>query len=386
MSIIDTKAWKAFRLGDLFDVVPTKGKNTYGLEDGCDLAYIAASRENNGVNRMIAKDNMADFISAGNCLVFIHIGDAAAGFCHYVRDDFVGMAGKTSCGYLKNHVMTETLGLFLAGVIRNVNEGLYSFGESWTGNRLMDTMLPLPATPDGQPDWAYMDAYMSEVLKKEDVFAEHLASLTAEAVADGYKLDTSGWKEFRLGDLFDVVPTKGKNTYGLEDGCDLAYIAASRENNGVNRMIAKDNMADFISAGNCLVFIHIGDAAAGFCHYVRDDFVGMAGKTSCGYLKNHVMTETLGLFLAGVIRNVNEGLYSFGESWTGNRLMDTMLPLPATPDGQPDWAYMDAYMSEVLKKEEVFAEHLASLTAEAVADGHKLDTSGWKAFRLGGFV
>lgn len=46
------------------------------------------------------------------------------------------------------------------------------------------------------------------------------------------KIDTSGWREFRVGDLFEIEPTKGVNTYGICDDGDVPYIAASRENNG----------------------------------------------------------------------------------------------------------------------------------------------------------
>ena len=354
MAVVDTKAWKQFRLGDLFDVVPTKGKNTYGLEDGCDLAYIAASRENNGVNRMIAKDNMADFISAGNCLVFIHIGDAAAGFCHYVRDDFVGMAGKTSCGYLKNHVMTETLGLFLAGVIRNVNEGLYSFGESWTGNRLMDTMLPLPATPDGQPDWVYMDAYMSEVLKKEEVFAEHLVSLTAEAVADGHKLDTSGWKAFRIGELFEVLLAKGDiQPKQVADGT-IPLVSAGNEDNGIVSFIdaAGDGVSEMFPAG-CITVSMFGKA-----FYQSECFYAVShGRINV--LRSKIeFSSIVGAFLAACLSHVLGSKYDYATMCTQKKLVSEEIYLPVTSAGQPDWAWMEQYMQQQMDKAEALVEHL----------------------------
>lgn len=356
MSVINIHDWKEFRLGDLFDVVPTKGKNTYGLEDGCDLAYIAASRENNGVNRMIAKDNVADFISAGNCLVFIHIGDAAAGFCHYVRDDFVGMAGKTSCGYLKNHVMTETLGLFLAGVIRNVNEGLYSFGESWTGNRLMNTMLPLPATPDGQPDWACMDAYMSEVLKKEEVFAEHLASLTAEAVADGHKLDTSGWKAFRIGELFEVLLAKGDiQPKQVADGT-IPLVSAGNEDNGIVSLIdaAGDGVSEMFPAG-CITVSMFGKA-----FYQPECFYAVShGRINV--LRSKIeFSSIVGVFLAACLSHVLGNKYDYATMCTQKKLVSEEICLPVTSDGWPDWAYMEEYMRQIMAREQAFADYLAS--------------------------
>lgn len=190
------------------------------------------------------------------------------------------------------------------------------------------------------------------------------------------KIDTSGWKEFRVGDLFEIEPTKGVNTYGICDDGDVPYIAASRENNGCSRYVSCPD--EWVSRGNCLVFIHIGDAAAGVCHYVNADFVGMKGKTSCAY--NDHINEAIGLFLASVITANNTSRYSFSQSWTGKSLLDTEILLPATPSGNPDWAYMESFMTEVLKESEACLENLKLADEKKTA----VDISGWKEFSLSG--
>lgn len=184
-------------------------------------------------------------------------------------------------------------------------------------------------------------------------------------------VDVREWRDFRLGDLFRVVPTKGKNSTLLNDGDDIAYIAASKENNGFNRMVSVTGFEDWVSKGNCLQLIHIGDAAAGFCNYIHDDFIGMAGKSSCAY--NDKMTEFSGLFVASVIQRVNSGKYSFKESWTGQKVLDTIIKLPVTPDGEPDWAYMEQYMQAVMDKQAHVIQTLARISKEK----HPIDIRPW---------
>ena len=347
MPIIDTKAWKEFRLGDLFDIIRGASRTMRMLNAGA-MPVIAAARAEQGV--------------AGHYDVSPEYADAITVSCNgvgcgsvFYHDGQFAITGDASVMQEKQE-MTREAKLFVAAICDSLFFAKYSYAERCNPARLAEEMISLPATSDGQPDWAYMDAYMGEVLKKEEVFAEHLASLMVEAVADGHKLDTSGWKAFRIGELFEIGPTKGKNTYNLEDGDDLPYVAASRENNGVNRMISRVGMEDWISRGNCLVFVLIGDAAAGYCHYMGDDFVGMSGKTACAY--NDHLNEYIGPFVASVINAVNAGAYSFNESWTGDRLKNTIITLPATSAGEPDWAFMEQYMQQQMDKAAKLVDHL----------------------------
>lgn len=71
------------------------------------------------------------------------------------------MNGKTSCGYNKN--LNKWNGLFLVTVL-DLERYRYSYGRSWTGNRLKDTEIMLPALikEDGtyEPDWDFMTSYI----------------------------------------------------------------------------------------------------------------------------------------------------------------------------------------------------------------------------------
>ena len=100
------------------------------------------------------------------------------------------------------------------------------------------------------------------------------------------KIDIIKWRKYKIGDLFQIESAKGKNSQQLNDGNDVAYIAASKECNGFNRMVSIEGFENWVSKGNCIQLIHIGDAAAGYANYIPDNFIAMSGKSSCAYNRN----------------------------------------------------------------------------------------------------
>jgi len=163
------------------------------------------------------------------------------------------------------------------------------------------------------------------------------------------KLSDKKWRPFLIGELFTrIVSTKGKTTAGLEEGEDVPYIAASRENNGYARMCGVKEHPEWVSEGNCIVFVQLGDGAAGIAHYEPFNFIGMSGKTSCGYIDGK-LNRYNGIFIAKAL-SANKAIYSHGHSWTGRRLLSSKVLLPATEAGEPDYQFMEDYIREMMRK------------------------------------
>ena len=163
-------------------------------------------------------------------------------------------------------------------------------------------------------------------------------------------LNVSGWKPFRIGNLFQIEQTKGKTTNDLLIGNDVPYIGAKKDNNGLENMCSIKGNERFISKGNCIVFIQLGQGSAGYSTYQNDDFIGMNGKTSCGYNKN--LNKYIGIFIVAVL-DLERPKYSFGRSWTGDRLKNTIINLPAkkqhteAEDWIPDWKFMEEFINSL---------------------------------------
>ena len=70
------------------------------------------------------------------------------------------MSGKTICGY--NEHLNIYVGLFIVTILDR-ERPKYSYGRSWTGERLRNTTIRLPATKAGEPDWQYMEDYIKSL-------------------------------------------------------------------------------------------------------------------------------------------------------------------------------------------------------------------------------
>lgn len=358
MPKVDTKAWKSFRLGDLF------GRACHGVwvnpklldvsDDG--LHIVSASTGDNGLSASLYVGADDKHVIPAHVITW---GKQSPFFAYQVEPTISGQG----VYYYNVGFLTERTVLFLCAVMQSQIAERYNYQDCLIGERCDDEVVFLPATPDGQPDWAYMDAYMSEVLKKEEVFAEHLASLTAEAVADGYKLDTSGWKAFRIGELFEKLSLGFKAGRKFDkaldvstepsDEFDLPLVNAKDGNNGV---MYWGRSMDWDSAEMTLDIVMDGAVSAGNV-YAQPQSTGVLYnayliKSFCAMSANCLQ------FVATVMQSAIKEQFGYMNKCTWDRVSGLFIYLPVTSDGQPDWAWMEQYMQQQMDKAEALVEHL----------------------------
>lgn len=338
MSKVDTTGWNQFRLADLgFVCYHGCRLNKSERIDG-NLLFLTAGKENMGAYGYIGNDRDA-YSEAISVDMF--------GNCFYHREL---CAGDDNVYFFVNAQVSSLSKQFIATCIDAYCRNMFSYSRQFRQPDADDLAVFLPATPDGQPDWAYMNAYMSEVLKKEEVFAEHLASLTAEAVADGYKLDTSGWKAFRIGELFEI--RKGRRlTKAAQIEGDTAFIGATMFNNGVTAFIGNN---EHVFPGHCLSVCYNG--AVGVTFFQKDDFWA-SDDVNALYSKTAVSDLCL-MFMAPLIEQVGKQNFAYVDKWTQELMAVSEIYLPVTSAGQPDWAWMEQYMQQQMDKAEALVEHL----------------------------
>lgn len=97
----------------------------------------------------------SDLMSDGNCIVFICNGQGSVGYCNYMDRPFIGTSDLVM-GYNPN--LNKYIGLFLVTVI-DLQRPKFSFGRKWK-KHLKETIIKLPATEEGSPDWHYMEEYI----------------------------------------------------------------------------------------------------------------------------------------------------------------------------------------------------------------------------------
>lgn len=97
----------------------------------------------------------------GAIVFFIQLKQGSVGYSLYQGYDFIGMSGKTSCGYSER--LNKYNGLFLTTIL-DLERNKFSYGRSWIGDRLLKTNILLPAIKidetDFEPDWDFMENYI----------------------------------------------------------------------------------------------------------------------------------------------------------------------------------------------------------------------------------
>lgn len=171
------------------------------------------------------------------------------------------------------------------------------------------------------------------------------------------KIDTSGWKEFRIGDLFDAQLSKDDiQPKSIVDG-DVPLISSGKENNGVLAHIF-DADAAIWDAGTLTVDMF------GKAFYQPKPYHCVSHGRVNIFTPKHDISEKVGLFLASIIEKVTCNKYGFTEMCTGTKLLKEVIKLPATSSGEPDWDYMEQYMSEVMQCSKASLESLCKSIVE----------------------
>ncbi len=353
MSEMDVSTWKSFKLKSLF------GAAKYGVyvnprclaQNECGLRIVSASTVNNGVsNDAYVGNDAKSTIPAG----VITWGKQSPMFAWQSTST---ISGQGVYYYDVSH-LTKYQALFVCAVMQTVIGGRYNYQECLIGNKADEELISLPATSAGTPDWDYMENYMKAIMEREEMFAEHLASLTVEAVADGHDIDVSDWGEFRVGDLFDIRPTKslGKtNQYLFDDNGQVPVVVNSAQNNGIGGY----TMYTATENGGIITFSDTTDANSIF--YQHEPFVGYSHVQGM-YPKCDKWSETSMLFFVGVFKACALDMgFSYANKFRRDLAANLIVKLPITSIGTPDWAYMEQFMQQQMDKSQQLVEHLDQL-------------------------
>lgn len=358
MNKINVKKWHNYRLCDLFKIKPAKGKNSQQLNDGNDVPYIAASKECNGFNRMVAINGFENWVSEGNCIQLIHIGDAAAGYANYIPDKFIAMSGKSSCAYNKN--MSKYSGLFIAAIICKTNKNKYSFKDSWTGDKVKNTIITLPYKTNDEPDWAYMESYMKDIMRESEKKLENLQDVNS----NNNKVESAKWKVFIFGKIFqmqkqkEISPVYAYNK-NMQQEIKYPFYGQSSENNGIISYISlEDRTLLNNKENNPIIMIHSNNHLS---FYVNSPFYLKDGHGATSLFTNKNLNEYNVFFIISVLNKTMADKFDYSLKATKEKLNSLKIKLPVDGEGEPDWEYMENYMKNIMQESEWNIQKLQKL-------------------------
>jgi hypothetical protein len=319
---LDIDKWGDFRIADLFPTLQTGKANQGMLTEGNDCFYVGAKKEDNGVMIHCAYDS--DLVQKGNCIIFICNGQGSVGYANYMDVDFIGTTDIVA-GY--NEELNQYNGLFIATILCQ-ERPKYSFGRKWK-THLRNTVIKLPQTAEGTPDWRFMEQYIKAL--------NHKPLTTSMRGCGTHTLDVEAWKDFCLGDYFDIKKGRRLTSDDQTEG-NIPYIGAIDSNNGIANYIGQDAIHD----GNTISLSYNGSVGEAFYQpepfWATDDVNVLYFREENGVPFN----KYIALFVCAVLRQ-EKYRYSYGRKWVLDSMKSTIIKLPEK-SGKPDWHYMENYM------------------------------------------
>jgi hypothetical protein len=149
----DIQCWQYFRYQDLFEIRKGKRLTKSEMLEG-ETPFIGAIEYNNGYRQYV--DQQA--IHEGNTLTVNYNGSVAEAF--YQPVDFWA-SDDVNVLYPKFR-MNKFIGLFLAAVIK-LEKYRFNYGRKWHAQRMNSSIIKLPTTSSGKPDWEFMETYIKSL-------------------------------------------------------------------------------------------------------------------------------------------------------------------------------------------------------------------------------
>lgn len=173
---IDVTRFKAFKYGGKKGIFEIYGgyynKKPEHIVEG-DIPFIGASKENNGITEYYSltdiENNQKDTNSTvhsidkkifkGNSITVANNGSAGSAF--YQEKEFT-CSHDVNILYLKEKELNIYIALFLRTLIE-LEKFRWDFGRKWRPIRMPHSIIKLPVTEYGNPDWEFMEEYIKSL-------------------------------------------------------------------------------------------------------------------------------------------------------------------------------------------------------------------------------
>ena len=329
---LNEKTWRPFFVKDIFETIQ-RGKRLKTADHiQGNKPYVSSSAQNNGVDNFI--DNNENVRTFEDCLTIANSGSVGKSFYHpyeFVASDHVTIL--RSANLNKYHY------LFIATLLDKLSEK-YSFNREINDVRLRREKIMLPVNDSGEPDFDFMENYMRAIETKQlQRWRDFVQEIDSAQIAP---LSEKTWRIFNLSDVFSICATSSgidKNKLKLTAG-EFPYITRTDRNNGIQCYICEqpDYKRD---KGNCIT---VGlDTQTAF-YQPTDFYTGQ----NIQILRHERLDNYVAKFILPCLKKTLSIFSWGGNGATLTRLRRSKIQLPVTDDGAPDFAYMEAYIKNLV--------------------------------------
>ncbi|MFF0865205.1 restriction endonuclease subunit S [Nonomuraea sp. NPDC003560] len=276
------------------------------------IAFVSRTARNNGVSARVKRIDSLAPAPAGALSVSLGGRNYALETSLQVNPFY---CGRDVSYLLPKYDMSVKEKLWWAACIR-ANRYRFNYG------RQANKTLPHLVLPDEVPEWVEKS--------KLPVFDRQSAGVTHNDLA----LDVASWKEFRFSDIFTLVRGIRYIRRELAEGA-TPYIRATADKNGVSQYVDLPPN----SPGGLITVSSNGSVGEAF--YQPEPFV--ASDDVVVLHPNEPISEAACMFLCTVIRT-EKYRYNYGRKWFTARMRESVIKLPVTSSGSPDWEFMESYI------------------------------------------
>lgn len=302
--------------------------------------YIGAKKSDNGVMRYCAYN--PDLVQQGNCILFICNGAGSVGYTLYMDRPFISTSDVVA-GYAP--FLNRDIAMYLITLL-DLERPKYSYGRKWK-RYLKTTTIPLPIDNNGNPNWNYIQSYISSIIPFLPPRAKNtwINGVMSDSIKSyDISLNTERWKWFSIQDIFQISYGNSFELINLspcdkEENNAIAFVSRSASNNGVDGYVEPVLGVQPFEAGNITVALG-GSVLSTFIQprpfYTAYHIKVLTTKESISILQK--------LFIVTLIRR-EAYRYSYGRQ-ANSTLNQLQIKLPAK-NGKIDWTWIQKYMESM---------------------------------------
>lgn len=353
--------FKEFLVGDLFDGYIGTFISDEFRKDKQDSEYkiplITSQTTNNGIQAYVKE---GDYRELEDCLSISKDG-IYAGTVFYQTGKFT--LGNVAMGIFAKEnykeYFTKNIYLYLASHIEKIAKSFGGYSKK-VGWNIFDFNILLPVTPEGTPDYAYMESYIKEmqrvyidsVLEANSIERNRLLSIVDldqaeyERVKGTIELcDAESYSEFTVGDFFSMESGKNVKKLSMSDS-GLPVVQGGEANNGVlgyiNEDFAISNKLNIIADPLFLTVARVGSAGYVALQNQKSVIGDNAKVLRC---KNSYNLSVMLYFQTCL--NKFGVFYDYSNVVSEKNYLSRKIKLPITSTGEVDYAYMEDYISKI---------------------------------------
>lgn len=355
MTKLDISKWREFRVGDLFDIRPTKH---YNDSEGKALPN-AKLMEPDGVNPVVVNSSYNNGIGGytnkpcnerGGIITFSDTTTADAIF--YQPNDFVGYShvqGMYPTGKYADKWSMYSMKFFESVFHSRANALGYNYVNKFTRELASDIVVLLPTDDDIIPNWDYMETYMKDIEKQT---CDRIIKLEVIKKSQGTVIDVCKWNKFHLYDIFEIsMGNKFDRSKMRQVNPSVNFVGRSGINNGVACEVdlVKDSNGDIVKPYNAGDITIAMGGSIGSAFIQEKDFY--TSQNVCVlHTVNPKITLRVKQFITTVITASCKNYEAFVDELNRHIKTDFIIHLPVDDDGRPDWDYIDKYMAVIQSK------------------------------------